>query len=563
MRSVLQAVVEHAERRPEQVAIQLFSHRVPRGMLRYGDVAERAAAAATWFRAQGIGRGKTVALIGEADLAFHGVWFGALWVGALPMVLPDPSVRMDREIYCTRLAFILAYAEVDLLALSSRVDLGSYLANEVKIATYDEIVEEAPRPPAMHEPEEGEPIILQHSSGTTGTPKGIVLTHGMVARQLERLVERSTVDHNDVVANWLPLYHDLGMVACYMCSLWAGATLIWMSPFEWVANPELLLEAASEFGCTFALMPNFAFAVLTHSVDDPSRYDLSSFRCLISGGEPLGAANMQAFARHFAAAGLPAAALQAGYGMAESVCVVACSGPGVPLKYHRIVTRQWEQHHRAVPAEKDADEREVTVHVSNATPLRDCEIRVVDDDRRPLPAGHAGRILVRTPFLFDGYYRRDDLNEGLIDDDGYYDSGDVGYFDESGHVYVTGRIKDLVIIGGRNVYAHDVEEVANGVPGVHPGRTVCFAVTIASRGTEGAVLLFESDEPEAQWPVLLEHVRAAVVANADVDLADARIVPRGALRKSTAGKLARQGNRSAYLEGRFGPPARLVTGGAS
>jgi fatty-acyl-CoA synthase len=218
--------------------------------------------------------------------------------------------------------------------------------------------------------------------------------------------------------------------------------------------------------------------------------------------------------------------------------------------------------HVAVPADEQMSAAETITHVSNSTLLPEYELRVVDPQGGALPPARAGRLLLRTPCLFKGYFRREDLNKDIFDEDGFFDTGDVGYVDDEGHLYVTGRLKDLIIVGGRNIYAHDVEAVAIQVPGVHPGRTVCFGVTLPSYGTEGVVLLVESDEPEEKWPEVVERVRAAVARQADVDLFDARVAPRKMLRKSTAGKLARLDNRAWYLEGRFGPlPRQLVRAG--
>ena len=172
----------------------------------------------------------------------------------------------------------------------------------------------------------------------------------------------------------------------------------------------------------------------------------------------------------------------------------------------------------------DETAADAVVHVSNGRAVADCEVRIVDDSGRELPARHAGQILVRSPFLFSGYFRRDDLNAGLFDADGFFNTGDLGYVDEDGHVYVTGRMKDLIIIGGKNVYPQDVEQVVNQVPGVHPGRVVSFGVPMRDLGTEGLVVLVESDEPETAWEDLAQEIRNAVPRRLDIDVADARVV---------------------------------------
>ena len=178
---------------------------------------------------------------------------------------------------------------------------------------------------------------------------------------------------------------------------------------------------------------------------------------------------------------------------------------------------------------------------------------------RSLPAGSAGRVLIRSPFLFSGYFRRDDLNASLFDREGFYDTGDLGYVDEQGHVYITGRMKDLVIIGGKNVYPQDVEQVVNEVPGVHAGRVVSFGVSMRGLGTEGLVVLVESDEPGETWSEIGERIRRAVPGRLDIDVVDARVVERGKLRKSTSGKLARGGNREWYLAGIFGLVSETIS----
>jgi fatty-acyl-CoA synthase len=177
---------------------------------------------------------------------------------------------------------------------------------------------------------------------------------------------------------------------------------------------------------------------------------------------------------------------------------------------------------------------------------------VADESGQALEPCVAGRLLVRSTFLFTGYHRRDDLNRGLFDADGFFDTGDLGYVDEDGHVFVTGRSKDLIIVGGKNIYPQDVEAVVNGIDEIRPGRVVCFGVRLGGIGTEGLVVLAESDSQADRWPDLQRSISRAVAANLDLDLIDARVVSRESLQKSSSGKLARGSNRDWYLQGRFG-----------
>jgi acyl-CoA synthetase (AMP-forming)/AMP-acid ligase II len=259
---------------------------------------------------------------------------------------------------------------------------------------------------------------------------------------------------------------------------------------------------------------------------------------------------MDAFAQRFARDGFSASALETCYAMAENVFAVTTTSSDCPPRLRAVDRVIWHNEHRSVQVGPSSSTS--VRHVSSGKCIEGCELRVVAVNGEVLPPGHAGAIMIRSPFLFSGYFRRDDLNAGLFDREGFYDTGDLGYVDEYGHVYVTGRTKDLVIIGGKNVYPQDVEEIVNHVEGVHAGRVVSFGVPLRELGTEGLVVLVESELNEPAWEDITRRIRNAIPALLDIDVADARVVPRGQLRKSTSGKLARGGNRDWYLDGRFG-----------
>jgi len=543
---------EHARRDPHGTCVRLFSKRKKEGALTWAEVRDGAGRAASFFKAKGVERGDVVALMGGHDLDFYLVWLGAVWYGAVPCVLPEPSVRVDRAIYWSRLEMMLQFAGVKLLAVGSGVgEVGSSWTNQIPHFTYADVAAgEGPVPEPLRAAAE-DPLLLQHSAGTTGQPKSILLTHGMIEHQFANMFRRTGDHDGHVFASWLPLYHDLGMIGSFLGPLHRGCPVIWLSPFEWVSSPTLLLEAITKYRVTDAMFPNFTFAFLANAEHGPNdKFDLSSMKTVYSGGEPVSEGAVQAFLDRYEPLGFPKSAFHVGYGMAESVAIIVASGPECHPKFVSVDKERWLQEHHAVPS--DPAKVECVTHVSCGRPLTNIEIRVVDEEGRPVAARCAGRVLVKTPYLFSGYYRRDDLNHDLFDAEGFYDSGDLGYVDEDGHVYVTGRKKDLVIVGGRNVYPQDVEDVANKVPGVHPGRVVCFGVTVGKLGTEGIVVLFESDEPEGAWAGLTDGVRRAITHALDVSVYDTRCVTRMTLRKSTAGKLARGGNRTWYLEGRFG-----------
>lgn len=557
-KDIVSRVIEHAERGPERTCVRTFSRRNKPAGRTFAEVAAAVGRAASFYREQGLRAGDVVVLVGTHHIDFYAAWLGCVWLGAIPTVLAEPSVRVAKEIYWSRLGELLARIGAWGMAHDPKLKIENSLLGVARTFRYDEVAAGAgPLPPrAKCAPEST--MLLQHSSGTTGLHKGVMLSHEAVWRHNESYNRDLGVNERDIVATWLPLYHDMGFIACFIMPLLLGVEVVWLSPFEWVANPALLLDAISQHRATLCWLPNFAFAFLAQrSKAEPGQYDLSSLRAVVNCSEPVSEEAMRAFAARFESSGFSSAALQTCYAMAENVFAVTTSSDQSPPRFRRLDRAAWHDQHRSL--EVSSPEQPSVVHVSSGRAVADCQVKIVDSSGVELPAGAAGRILIRSPFLFSGYFRRDDLNGSLFDKQGFYDTGDLGYLDEDGHVYVTGRAKDLVIIGGRNIYPQDVEQVVNEVDGVHAGRVVSFGVPMRELGTEGLVILVESDHEPPAWEAIAAAICNAVPQRLDIDVADARVVPRGQLRKSTSGKLARAGNREWYLNGTFGPIAATIS----
>ena len=550
-RNIIGLLGNHAARFGDDSCVQLFSRRVKAETRTWSEVYAAAQRAAATLQARGLRRGDVLVLIGTHHIDFYAVWLGCVWLGAIPTVLSEPSVRIDHLVYWSRLRELLERIQAWGLALDPRIAVEPGRFGALSILRYDEIShgEGKSLPPVV--PAENDTLLLQHSSGTTGLHKGVMLSHGAIWRHFQAYNESIGLSRQDRIATWLPLYHDMGFIACFIMPLMAAVPVVWLSPFEWVASPGLLLTAVTESRATLAWLPNFAFEFLAKRVKaEATRFNLSSLRAVINCSEPVTADAMEHFATRFAESGFAPSALHTCYAMAENVFAVSASTSLEPPRRRRVARRAWHDRHIALLA--PPGEADVVTHVSNGPCVRDCEVRIVDELGRALPPCNAGEVLIRSPFLFTGYFRRDDLNEHLFDDQGFYHTGDLGYLDDSGHLYITGRQKDLIIVGGRNIYPQDIELAAAEVPGVYPGRVVCFGVFFSALGTEGLVILLESEEPDSSWAELARKVRSVVTGRLDVDVFDCRIVPRERLRKSTSGKLARGSNRDWYLEGQFG-----------
>jgi fatty-acyl-CoA synthase len=549
--SMIAVLAAHAAEFGDDQCVELFSRRAKPQTRTFGEVYAAAGRAAVTLHARGLRRGDVLVMVGTHHIDFYAVWLGCAWLGAIPTVLAEPSVRIDREIYWSRLGELLGRIQAWGLALGPRLEIESGRFAGQTLLWYDEIPQGTGQLPPPIIPNSDDTLLLQHSSGTTGLHKGVMLSHGAIWRHFLAYRESLELSRQDRVVTWLPLYHDMGFIACFIMPLIAGVPVVWLSPFEWVANPGLLLTAITERRSTLAWLPNFAFEFLTRRVKvEAGKYELSSLRALINCSEPVTAEAMDHFATRFVDSGFAPTALHTCYAMAENVFAVSATTNEHPPKRRRVSRRAWHDEHVAEMA--PSDENDAITHVSNGPCLDECVVRIVDGEGQPLPPYAAGQVLIHSPFLFTGYFRREDLNQILFDGQGFYNTGDLGYLDEAGHVYITGRQKDLVIVGGKNIYPQDIEASAAEVAGVYPGRVVCFGVYLTQLGTEGVVVLLESEEADMSWPDIARNVRGAVTTRLDLDVFDCRVVQRGHLRKSTSGKLARDGNREWYLNGKFG-----------
>jgi acyl-CoA synthetase (AMP-forming)/AMP-acid ligase II len=338
-----------------------------------------------------------------------------------------------------------------------------------------------------------------------------------------------------VIASWLPLYHDMGLVACFLTPFYLGVPIISLDAFEWTANPPLLLEAIEQARATHVWLPNFAFAHIARTTPPGRTYDLSSLVAAIGCSEPNRVATFDRFQRRFAAEGLRPGSLQACYAMAETVFGISQTRLGAPPRRLRVAV--------SGPDVRPSDEAGALELISNGRPIPGVELAIFHDG-----ALHgedvAGEICVRCPFLFDGYFADPNATEAAFAH-GFFKTGDLGFVHD-GEVYVFGRSKDLVIVNGRNFYAHDLEAVVNETEGVKQGRCVAFSVYHAQLGSERIVVVAERAGEEALDDHVAIQVNKALVRHFGIAAGDVSIVAPGWLIKTTSGKISRSENAAKY-----------------
>jgi acyl-CoA synthetase (AMP-forming)/AMP-acid ligase II len=388
--------------------------------------------------------------------------------------------------------------------------------------------------------------LLQHSSGTTGLQKGVALSHAAVLRQLAAYLPALEFSTQDVIVSWLPLYHDMGLIAGFLLPILAGAKLVMLSPFEWVRAPWLLLQAVSSYHGTLSWLPNFAYNFSAARIPDRelAGVDLSSWRAVINCSEPMAAESHRMFTNRFRAWGLRENALATCYAMAENVFAVSQGGIGEAVRIDRVDGEVLARQALARPAESSS--ARVVEVVSAGPPLRNCELRVVDPDGSPRPDREVGELVLHSDCMLDGYFNRPDATAEALRD-GWYRTGDLGYLAE-GEVFITGRKKDLMIVGGKNIFPQDIEALINQVPGVHPGRVVVFGIFNPALGTEEVAAVVETDPRSRGDPARLSlAIRETVATGSEVTLGPLKLVDERWLVKTSSGKIARGANRDKLL----------------
>ena len=389
-------------------------------------------------------------------------------------------------------------------------------------------------------------VLLQHSSGTTGLQKGVALSHQAVSNQLASYSDALKLNAEDVIVSWLPLYHDMGLIAGYLLPILLRVPLVLLSPFEWVRSPVRLLQAVTRYRGTLTWLPNFAYNFCAQKIRerDLEGVDLSSLRAISNCSEPMRAESHQAFYDRFAPYGLQASALCTCYAMAENVFAVTQGGIR-----HAVVIDEIDRH--AMQTERlatPAVEGQPSVKMVSAGPaIPNVEVMVADEKGARLPDRAIGELALRSNCMLSEYYHRPDATAKALKH-GWYFTGDYGYM-VGDQVYVAGRKKDMIIVGGKNVYPMDLEELAMQVPGVHPGRVVAFGVFNEQAGTEDVVIVAEV---ETQDPAELERigdeVRQMVTRGSAVALRHVHLVDAKWLIKTSSGKTARGANKEKYLK---------------
>ncbi len=490
----------------------------------------------------------------------HGIdmvhaYFGAILHGAIPSIMPFLTEKLLPERYRADLAALVAVTQPAVIV--------TYLDFEAEVRAALRPGEDSVRNVLLTHQVQGpctpnfstfggmerkpeDIVLLQHSSGTTGLQKGVALSHQAVLNQLESYGRAIRLNENDVFVSWLPLYHDMGLIACWLMPVLTGNLLVLMSPFEWVRAPFRLLQAVSRYKGTLSWLPNFAYNFCAQKIRDRDLegVDLSTWRAISNCSEPMRWESHQAFYERFKHLGLRHEALATCYAMAENVFAVTQGGIAGLVVFEDIDRDSLQVEKIARPASTD---KPVVRMLGAGKAIPGTQVRIMDAKGKELPDRRVGEVALQSNCMLTGYYHRQEATEKAFIQ-GWYLTGDYGYLVD-GELYITGRKKDLIIVGGKNIYPQDLELLAYEVPGIHAGRASAFGIFNEATGTEDVILVAEVnvDDPQERQKIS-DSVRAVVTRGSAVALRYVYLVKPPWLVKTSSGKTARSANREKFLK---------------
>ena len=542
--------------------------------LTFGDLATAAQKCAEELSRRGVPPGGRVALMLPTSQEFFNCYAGILLAGAVPVPI-YPPFRADRiEEYAARQTAILNNAGVCLLLTFRRAEaVAKLLQPRVKslldVVDAEKLLDAAekappPAPGALPAFLSGSRIrkgsdiaLLQYTSGSTGDPKGVVLSHANLLANMRAIAEAVQMSPDDVGVSWLPLYHDMGLIGAWLTLLLFGVPLVVMSPLAFLTRPERWLQAVSKYKATIGAAPNFAYELCVRKITDNAMesVDLSSWRAALNGAEPVNPETLERFSNRFAKYGFRRETMLPVYGLAEASLAVTFPPLYRGPKVDHIDRETFATQGRAVRAR--AGDKTAIGFVSSGVALPRHEVIILANDGREVPERTEGFLWFRGASATSGYYQNEEASATLFSGgpphaDGEYpwvNSGDRAY-QADGEIYITGRVKDIIIKGGRNVYPHEVEELASRVEGIRKGCVVAFGLKGEQTGTEKLVIVAESrEEDRAKRTAIAAAINDQVSRGLGLPPDRVELIRPGSIPKTSSGKLRREETKQLYLQG--------------
>ncbi len=507
---------------------------------------------------RGLKKGDKVAFILPNPEDFVLSFLGAMAVGIVPVPMYPPLSLGKLDSYIESTAKILKTSEAK--ALITDTKMKSILWSLVdRVDTLKELfTSDALEKPAL---EEGQPYsfsvadlhpedlaFLQFTSGSTSTPKGVIVTHESLLANLDGIMNVGLkIDENDVAVSWLPLYHDMGLIGFMLAPVWYGVPTIYIPPLDFIKQPSRWMKAMNDYKGTIAFAPNFAYALAKRRTKSEliANWDLSHVKVLGCGAEPNHPETLQSFLDHFAPSGLPQKALLPVYGMAEATLAVSFIDLDETMTVDVIDAEKYQTEKIATPT---AGLKQNSLEfVCCGRPFPEHRLSIINDDGKELPERHVGQIVFEGASITPGYYKETEKTRETFTDKGLL-TGDLGYLAD-GELYVTGRMKDIIILNGRNYDPQSIEWVVQEIDGVRKGNVVSFSVP----GSQSESLVIVAEVKDGiDVSELSALIKSTVKEELFLSATDVLLVGRGQLPKTSSGKLQRRKTRDQFINGSLG-----------
>ncbi len=549
--TLVEALAWHVERQPERLTVFLYEEK-KETQLTYQALWDGSLAYAARLAQAGLQPGQTVAIMLPTCKEYLFCFYGTLLAGGVPVPLYPPVRLATIEDHMTRHVGILkscgatlmvTVPEAKALAWLLRAQVES-LRGVLVPADFSETG--AAFVPARGAP--GQMAFLQYTSGSTGNPKGVVLTHANLLANVRAMGRAARATSEDVFVSWLPLYHDMGLIGGCFATMYLGFPVVLMSPLAFLSRPVSWLRAIHRHGGTISGGPNFSYELCLRRIADSELEGLSleTWRFAFNGAEPVSPETLAAFEEKFSRAGFGKNVLSPVYGLAECSVGLAFTPPGEPWRVDLLDREKLAADGEAVPAREDDPAPLRVVACGRVIPEHD--LRVVDAAGLELPDREEGQLQFRGPSATSGYYRNPDATRELFDGS-WVNTGDRAYL-SGGTLYLTGREKDVIIRGGRNISPYELEEAVGDLPGIRRGCVAVFGALDRASGTERVVVLAEMREAQGAQPGELKrriNEMAVTLIGAPVD--DIVLAPPHTVPKTSSGKIRRVAAREYYERG--------------
>ncbi len=560
-RTLTEIVDWHVQRHSDRPHLVLWSESGEEPTISYGALADTAKRVAAGLRNWGLEPGDRAAIMLPTGPEFFQAFLGILYAGGIPVPIYPPMRMAQLEDHLRRQAGILNSAQASILITVAEArpvaGLLRSLAPDLRGVDSVEGLLAGGAPPLAVTTAPDRTALLQYTSGSTGSPKGVVLGHHNLLANIRAMGHAMDVTAADIFVSWLPLYHDMGLIGAWLGSLYYAAPLVITSPLAFLARPERWLWAIHRHRATLTAAPNFAFELCMRKIDetDIGGLDLSSLRMVANGAETVIPSTIRRFSERFGRYAFRPEAMAPVYGLAENSVGLTFPPPGRLPIVDRVQREAMTRRGEATPA--TPDDPDAVEFVACGRPLVGHQTRIIGATGHEVGERREGRLQWRGPSATSGYFRNPEKT-GELYVDGWLDSGDLAYM-AGGDLYITGRVKDIIVRAGRNIYPHEVEIVVGEIDGIRKGCVALFGSTEAKTGTERIVLMAETRETDDEALGRLRDKAAEAATDLltvppdEVVLAPPHTVP-----KTSSGKLRRAAAREIYERGGVGARPRRV-----